>query len=153
MTKLSIGIDPGKSGGISWILGDDRSTATAAKMPPTDVELLELFYKLAEIGNPATAIIERVFSSPQMGVKSAFNFGASKGRLMMALAAAAISYDEVSPQKWQRELGCLSKGDKNVTKAKAEQLFPHVSFDGSLTRITHAVAASLLLAEYCRRLP
>ena len=122
-------------------------------MPETDAELLGLLHELATLGNPVTATIERVFSSPQMGVKSAFSFGASKGRLMMALTAANISYDEVTPQKWQRSLGCLSKGDKNVTKSKAEQLFPQASFVGNLSRITHAVADSLLIAEFCRRLP
>ena len=38
-----------------------------------------------------------------------------------------------------------SKGDKNVTKRRAQELFPGA-------RVTHAVADALLLAEYCRRL-
>jgi hypothetical protein len=38
----------------------------------------------------------------------------------------------------------LSKGDKNVTKRKAQELFPSL-------KITHATADALLIAEYLRR--
>ncbi len=62
----------------------------------------------------------------------------------MALVAAGIAFDEVTPQRWQKMLGCRSKGDKNVTKRRAQDLFPQV-------RVTHALADALLLAEYCRR--
>ena len=63
----------------------------------------------------------------------------------MALCAATIPYEEVTPQKWQKALGCRTGGDKNVSKARAQALFP-------LQNITHAIADALLLAEYCRRL-
>ena len=53
-------------------------------------------------------------------------------------------FEEVAPQVWQKVLGCLSRGDKNVTKAKAQQLFPAI-------KVTHAIADALLLAEYARR--
>ena len=46
--------------------------------------------------------------------------------------------------RWQKYLGCLTKGDKNVSKAKAQELFPDL-------KITHAIADSLLIAEYGRR--
>jgi hypothetical protein len=38
----------------------------------------------------------------------------------------------------------MSKGDKNVTKAKAQQLFTQL-------KITHATADALLIAEFARR--
>jgi hypothetical protein len=40
---------------------------------------------------------------------------------------------------------CLTKGDKNVSKARAQELFPAL-------KITHATADALLIAEYGRRL-
>jgi len=40
-------------------------------------------------------------------------------------------------------LGCLSKGDKNVTKAKAQEQFPNI-------KVTHATADALLIALYGR---
>ena len=81
-----------------------------------------------------------------MGVKSAFTFGEGFGWLCMALTAAGIPWRTVRPQAWQKELGCLTKGDKNVSKRKAQALFPELT-------ITHATADALLIAEWLRRQP
>jgi hypothetical protein len=78
-----------------------------------------------------------------MGVTSAFTFGQSYGFLRGILAASKIPFIEVSPQKWQREMGCMTKGNKNVTKQAAQQRWPKL-------KITHANADSLLIAEYAR---
>jgi hypothetical protein len=83
-------------------------------------------------------------ASPQMGVTSAFTFGKGYGGLLMLLTALDIPFDQITPRKWQTAMGCLSGGDKNVTKRRAQQLFPKLT-------ITHAIADALLLAEFCRR--
>jgi Holliday junction resolvasome RuvABC endonuclease subunit len=142
----TIGIDPGTNGGIAWIT-DGR--ACAEKMPDTLQDLWELIasVRLNSV-TPRTGImayIEQVHSSPQMGVKSAFTFGQGFGHLEMALTAAGIPFERVRPQAWQKALGCMTKGDKNITKRKAQELFPEI-------KITHAIADSLLIAEYGRRL-
>lgn len=62
----------------------------------------------------------------------------------MLLASQSVPFEEVTPAKWQGALGCRSKGDKNVTKRKAQELFPEV-------KMTHAIADAYLLAEYCRQ--
>ena len=79
-----------------------------------------------------------------MGVKSAFTFGNGYGHLEMALTAAGIPFERVRPQVWQKEMGCLTKGDKNVSKRKAQELFPG-------TKVTHAIADSMLIAAYGER--
>jgi len=143
---LYIGIDPGVSGGIAILLQGSTgvlSIQAAEKMPSTDRDLLDFLDLHVSIG--ARAVLERVASSPQMGVVSAFTFGTSYGAVRMALAAKRIPFEEVRPQKWQQALGCLSGGDKNVTKRRAQQLFPQLT-------ITHAIADALLIADYCRRL-
>jgi hypothetical protein len=61
----------------------------------------------------------------------------------MAIVAAGIPFETVTPQKWQKTLGCLTKGDKNVSKRKAQELFPDI-------KITHAIADSLLIAHYAK---
>jgi Holliday junction resolvasome RuvABC endonuclease subunit len=91
------------------------------------------------------AYIESVHSSPQMGVTSAFTFGRGFGWLEMALTAANVPFERITPQKWQKAMGCLTKGDKNVSKRKAQELFPDI-------KVTHAIADSLLIAEYGRML-
>ena len=132
-----IGIDPGTNGGIAWITD---GKPCVEKMPDTLQDLWELLRDIASERN-CHAYIEQVHSSPQMGVKSAFTFGNGFGHLEMALTAAGIPFTRIRPQVWQKELGCLTKGDKNVTKRKAQELFPSV-------KVTHATADSLLIATY-----
>jgi len=140
---IYIGIDPGVSGGIAMI--DERGLVYATlPMPTTERDIFDVF-KPGESNHPAHAMLERVYSSPQMGVASAFTFGKGYGALLMALTAAQVPFDQVVPAKWQAVMGCRSRGDKNVTKARAQQLFPGV-------KVTHAIADALLLAEYGRRL-
>lgn len=134
-----IGIDPGKAGGIAWI---ENGSPQAIKMPDTERDIWDI---IATLENSNTfALLECVRSSPQMGVKSAFTFGKNYGLVRMALVAAGIPFEEVTPPVWQREMKCLSKGDKNVTKRRAQELFP-------VLKITHGIADALLIAEYCRR--
>ena len=140
-----IGIDPGKSGGIAWITD---GKPCVEKMPETLLDLWELVVSISlnatTGGIGIKAYIEQVHSSPQMGVKSAFTFGNGFGHLEMALTAAGIPFERVRPQVWQKSLGCLTKGDKNVSKRKSQELFPEL-------KITHATADALLIAEYGRR--
>ena len=139
--KLSIGIDPGINGGVAFV--PDSGTPWAHKMPETDRDLIDLLRDSINLFE-ARATLEFVSSSPQMGVKSAFTFGEGYGRLQMALTALGVPYERVRPQAWQKAMGCLTKGDKNVSKRKAQELFPAI-------KVTHAIADALLIAEYGRR--
>jgi hypothetical protein len=137
-----LGLDPGVSGGIA-VLDEHGTVKLAVKMPATEKDVLDF---LREHGGSGKAVLEFVRSSPAMGVVSAFTFGRGYGGLKMALLACGISCVEVTPQKWQMAMGCRSGGDKNVTKRKAQELFP------ALPRVTHNTADALLLAEYARRM-
>jgi len=132
-----IGIDPGTNGGIAWIT-DGRPCVE--KMPDTLQDLWELLRDIAVEGQ-CVAYLEQVHSSPQMGVVSSFTFGNGFGRLEMALTAAGIPFERVRPQVWQKAMGCMTKGDKNVSKRKAQELFPQI-------KVTHATADALLIASY-----
>lgn len=142
---MIVGIDPGLSGGIAAVYEDGR-VVLAKKMPETEQDVLSLLADLKRLssGDPV-AFLEKVHASPQMGVTSSFTFGRGYGGLRMALAATGIRFHEVRPQEWQKTLSCLTKGDKNVTKRKAQDLWPDF-------KVTHAVADALLIAEYGRRL-
>jgi len=141
---ITIGIDPGKNGGIAVI--DELGHAYADKMPETLQDLFEHFdsLNLSHRGD-RRAYIEQVHSSPQMGVKSAFTFGNGFGHIEMALTACGIPFERIRPQAWQKALGCMTKGDKNVSKRRAQELFPTL-------KITHSTADALLIAEYGRRI-
>jgi len=145
INKLYIGVDIGADGAASVVDGAGKyiDGINFKKGTVRDIKdfLTELYY------NPdyeCRALIESVHSSPQMGVSGAFSFGRSAGIIVGMLTAIGIPFDFVSPQKWQKTLGCMTHGDKNISKAKAQQLFPEV-------RITHSNADSLLIAEYLRR--
>jgi crossover junction endodeoxyribonuclease RuvC len=141
---LYIGIDPGVSGGIA-LLTEVGEVVEVLKMPETERDLLDVFLPV----KAGRAVIERVSAfapaGQRMGATSAFTFGKGYGRLLMALTAAAIPFDEIVPMKWQSIMGCRTGGDKNVSKRRAQQLFPN-------QKVTHAIADALLLAECCRRL-
>lgn len=141
--KLFIGIDPGLKGGIAFVR-EDGHHAWAYKMPETDADILSVFADIQSGDYEPFALLEQVHAMPGQGVSSCFTFGEGYGKLQMALAALQIPYERTSPVKWQKALGCLSKGNKNVTKAKAQELFPNV-------KITHNIADALLIAEYCKR--
>ena len=143
--NIYIGIDPGINGGIATI---NNNFVQAYKMPQTIRDLWELIHEIkstAELENYSiTAALESVWSSPQMGVKSAFTFGNGFGHLEMALTAMGIPYERVRPAIWQKAMGCMTKGDKNVSKRRAQELFPTI-------KVTHAIADALLIGEYARR--
>ena len=143
--EIVLGVDPGANGGIAWI--DYNGKACVEKMPDSLQDLWDLIcditsYPKSSIdGRNYKAYIEQVSSSPQMGVVSSFSFGRGYGNLEMALTAAGIPFERVRPQVWQKALGCMTKGDKNVSKRKAQELFPD-------RKITHATADALLIAYY-----
>ena len=146
---IYLGIDPGKSGGMAWLRANMEFPPVTMK---TDgVTEKDIQDAVARLSSEAcrqycgvSAVIEKVSSSPQMGVKSSFTFGDNFGFWRGILTGAGIPYVLVSPQKWQKAMGCLSGGDKNKTKAAAQRLYPN-------EKITHSVADALLLATYCRR--
>jgi Holliday junction resolvasome RuvABC endonuclease subunit len=134
-----IGIDPGQAGGIAFIF--DNGNAEAHKMPETERDIYDLLEPSFE---GQFVFLESVHSMPGQGVSSTFKFGKGYGFLRGIICALKYPLHDVTPQAWQKALGCMSKGDKNTTKQKAQQLFPHL-------RITHATADALLIAEYGRR--
>lgn len=154
MTTWFLGVDPGASGGIAAISADGGRAMTHRLANVTERDVLDLFR--AYDHELTKAAIEAVHSSRLMGVKSAFTFGMNYGQLRMAVVAAGIAFVDVTPQRWQRDIGGLASKkapkrdgdfagrDKNVSKAKAQQLFPYLT-------VTHAVADALLIAEWLRR--
>lgn len=141
---LYLGADPGASGGLA-VLNEDGTIYRHDKAPVTDADLLALLHAITEDGTRrVVGTVEYVSAIPKMGVVSAFSFGKGYGGLLMALCAANVPYDIVTPPVWQKAMQCRSHGDKNITKRRAQQLWPGA-------KITHATADALLMAEYTRR--
>lgn len=155
--RYYLGIDPGASGGLAVIEVEDGSSVikvVAAPMPPTEADIWKW---ISQGKNLSFAVIEKVGGyvggAGQPG-SAMFKFGQNYGSLRMALIAAGIPFQEVTPQMWQKEVGMGGKKSgeekgawKNRIKAKAQQLFP-VLTAGSVTLKT---ADALLIAMYCRQ--
>lgn len=140
--RFYLGVDPGTSGAMALVDFHGMHVDTV-KLKETQHDVWEwLDEHRSGIG---FAVLEKVHSMPRQGVASSFKFGESFGFCQGMLTAAGIRFELVTPQKWQKAMGCMSKGDKNVTKSRAQQLFPG-------TKITHAIADALLLADFARRL-
>ena len=154
---MFFGVDPGASGAIAAVDGAGVARGwTAADATDRDLLdfLLEYSAEAPGAGAGTYAVLEEVGAKPRiapngqrvsMGASSAFTFGASYGRLGMALVAAGIPFERVLPVKWQTAMRCRSRGDKRVTKARAQELLPG-------ERITHRNADAYLLAMYARQM-
>jgi len=142
--KLFIGIDPGASGGFGVVDDAGNSICVRKFADQTERDIWDQLKEYSLSPDVGMACLEQVNAMPKQGVSSTFKFGTSYGFLRGLLAASSITYELVLPRKWQASLGCLTKGDKNISKAKAQQLFPSV-------KVTHAIADAMLIAEYARR--
>ena len=142
-----IGVDPGNSGAAALITFMGEIVQTFKFKDATYRDIFETFSEWTTFPETGQiyAYIEQVHAMPKQGVKSCFTFGQNYGALQMALTCAGIPYEYVTPVKWMNHLNCRTKGDKNVTKAKAQREWPH-------HKITHAIADAMLIALYCKEM-
>lgn len=143
-----LGIDPGATGAIAVVCDDMWDVW---KMPDTPADLFSLLEGLMRIG-PCFALVERIVGAPRgkstgnrkIGVQSSWQFGFNVGTLYGVLAGCRIPHELILPQQWQKAMNCRTGGDKRVSKAAAQRLFPE-------TKVTLWNADAILLAELCRR--
>ncbi len=143
MDKIYIGIDPGKSGGICFLMDDDIKSF---KCPDTTHDMTEELI-LAKNIRKCTAIIEKVHAFPGQGVTSCFNFGYNYGLWIGILSALKIPYVLVPPNKWMRYYSVPKmerKDRKNYLKQLAQQMYPD-------HKVTLYNADAILLANYLKK--
>jgi len=136
-----LGIDPGMSGACVLIPKDRAKVFPLpySKHTPHDIAKF-----LRESGGIIKAYLEGVNAMPKQGVSSTFKFGENYGFWRGLLTGLEIPFERVYPLKWQTAMSCRTGGNKNISKARAQELFPKI-------KVTHAIADALLIAEYCRR--
>ena len=127
---LTIGIDPGFTGGIC-VLNRDGSGSALYDMPVvpgqkgrTELNLPELYRCIAAYYNgfPSDLWMEKVSARPGQGVTSMFRFGQQVGALEMAAAAHRHRTRYVTPAVWKAHFGLSA--DKGVARGLAIKLFP-----------------------------
>lgn len=153
---IYIGIDPGKTGGISVLLPEEfvEPRVRIFPMPPTEKGISEIFKDIVDPGNSSPtkiqALIEQVHAFPGQGVTSMFTFGQGYGFLRGCLVSFGIPFIEVTPQKWmgyfgfKKEKSELPKEYKKRILQKAQNMFPNSS-------VALSTADSLMIAEYLRQ--
>ena len=142
-----LGIDPGKSG-FAVAINED---GTVDSIPYSEDGYAKFFSGYGKLQCKKFAVVERDFSSPQMGVRSAFSFGENYGFIRALLSANNIPYECILPNKWKKHFGVTH--DKNTSIMCAQRLFPTVDLRASdKCRKPHdGKAEALLMAEYGRR--
>lgn len=148
MDRLSIGIDPGKSGGIAFI-----NEFRIQTFPYSDETLIKCLQKARDWGghDKVRVCLEKVNAMPGQGVVSMFNFGKSLGFIEGVLQAYSIPYQLVPPQKWRKEFSIT--GGKTHSIQVCQKLFPKISLLATpRSRKPHdGMAEALLMAEYAKR--
>ena len=141
--EIIIGIDPGASGGVSWINSHSNEIYTEP-CPKTNIEMAELIRNIVKndtIG--VQAYLELVHAFPTDGRSSLFKFGTNYGKWQGILASFGIEPIFVTPQKWQKsygELPKIKKERKNEMKNIARKL--------SGLKVTLKTADAILIAIY-----
>jgi predicted RNase H-like nuclease (RuvC/YqgF family) len=139
---VCLGADPGKSGAIVAIdLKGEYVDQVSGKATPKDIS----DWVAAISPRTLMAILEKVHSMPRDSAKSAFTFGFSYATMWVLFLAHGIRFIHKTPQQWMKLMECMTGGDKNVSKARAQEHFPRV-------KVTLRNADALLMAELARRM-
>lgn len=150
--QIFLGIDPGKSGGVS-LIKIVESEISAESYPMEAIEFPRLIADLIEDERTYAIIacIEKVSARPGQGVTSMFHFGEGYGYIRGVLEANFVPYQLVPPQKWKKEFSLGADKEDSIKACK--RLFPNVSLRRTpkCSKDHDGMAESLLMAEYARR--
>ena len=106
-----IGIDPGKSGAIAVMDGDDMSNTIEEKRAV-----------LTEIGSVRCAWIEKPFFPRMIGIKNAVTIATAYSEMRACLFFAGVPTNEIPPGAWKKHFSL--SGDKDASRAYASSVFP-----------------------------
>lgn len=153
---IVVGIDPGNDGALAF-LDTEAATIRIVDMPIYEWETTRTRKKIdgysivAELNKQPIhhILMEEVWSSPQMGVVSAFSFGNGRGIIEGVAAGLQIPMSQVKPAKWKKDMKVPA--DKKAAVQRATQLIPDAgpSFRGPRGGIIDGRAEAALLAFYC----
>ena len=161
-----LAIDPGKSGGIAWMMSTGIAEKVfARKMPDGEQEIFEALADierraLQEAAGNITAIIERVNFRPRQ--RGGWEFSGNYHGCRMAMIALGITFRNPTPGQWQKGFGLIQKLPKRKDEMTKEEINAHYKAKKQRSkelaqelypglRVTHYTSEALLLLEYLRR--
>ena len=157
MTKIFIGIDPGKSGGIATINTTlDTIEITPMILSGKDVDALKIAeWIIHNTGFPegnSIACIEKVHAMPGQGVTSMFKFGFVTGVMHGIIRTLGIPLHLVTPQAWKKEILAGTPKDKEAAIDFCRRIYPQVNLLATeRSRKPHSgIADALCIARYAK---
>jgi crossover junction endodeoxyribonuclease RuvC len=143
----SVGIDPGKVGGLA-LLADGEHPAEIMPIIGKDINCRELVRILTE-WKPDIVVVESVAAMPKQGVTSVFTFGKGFGMILGVLEGMNISYRLVKPQEWKGLVLHGTAKDKDAAVQFVHRAYPDVNLMPGKKRTPHdGIADAVCLAEY-----
>jgi len=163
--RTLIGIDPGQSGGIAYLITHDDGMVEhgAFKMPATPTDIIEHLEIMKNSSNNVL-YLEKQHSMPMykkelkddsetklQGGKSNWTFAEGYGILIGIAMTLRYKIIYVMPTVWQRHFNLLTNKiikesktvHKNRIKAFAQQRYPNI-------KVTLATADALAILEYAK---
>jgi hypothetical protein len=169
MSKLYIGIDPGKEGYICIMEGE---AITFHPIPLIGKEfdihnLFELLFKIANTDSNIHCVVEDVHALFNSSAGATFSFGFGLGVIEGILVSLLVPYTKIAPKKWQKELHqgiavqqkksstgkTMVNNTKLMSEMAAKRLFPKVDLRASerCKKSHDGKVDSLLICEFCKR--
>jgi hypothetical protein len=147
--KITIGIDPGKSGGYAIAWGKSYSSINLHTLGE-DFEFVEHIHDLVDHPDVTSieAVVELVppFAGKMIPSSTSFKLGENYGFIQGVLRTAGIPFTLVRPQEWQKGLsglkGLTSNKRKKVLMNHAKQFFPNTK------GLTLKTADAILILRY-----
>ena len=166
---IIFGIDPGVSGAICVLKGEEEGRIIEVYEMPTMIdgkknkrqvngaEVTNIFKKeLINENNGiessenyekiAKVVVEHVTAMPGQGVTSMFNFGQSFGVIKGICAALKLPIYFVRPTKWKKHFN-LIKTNKDASRTKVIEAYPNISSKLSRKKDSNK-ADAILIARY-----
>ena len=154
---LIIGIDPGLSGSICFLIDGkildviEMPTMAEGKKNKRQVNGSQVFNEITKRTkeyqkNQVRVVIEQVSAMPGQGVTSMFNFGQSFGVLKGVCTAMQLQMYFVRPAKWKKYFNLINS-EKDASRTRAIEIFP--SFSSSLSKKKDSnKAEAILIASF-----
>lgn len=173
MSKIYVGIDVGKNGGIAILTSKEvkvlatPTTGTTAKKEIDKQAIKKLLVDLSKSDHQVVVVVEDVHSIFGASAGSNFQFGRALGIIEGIVEALELTYYKVSPKTWQAvcfegvppmyKPGKRAKGKGTLdTKPMAliatQRLYPKIDLRKSdrSTNPHDGIVDALLMAHYCK---
>ncbi len=122
---VTLGLDPGTQGAAAFRMQDVKGGVTWTVIPFRGKHPSAVVAAIMAVMNDTPvdiAAIEEPTPWPGQSKHAAFSLGCSYGRLEALMFVTKTATINIRPVTWQRQLRCLSKGNKQVCLETAHHL-------------------------------